>query len=89
MNEYGQVVIWASSKPNYLPKAIAEFFDADEADAFLAAFALANPSERIITTQEVPAPASKNKVKLPDACNALGVSYCNTIEMLRYLQETF
>ena len=31
----------------------------------------------------------KNKVKIPDACIANGVQYCNTIEMLRQLGERF
>lgn len=52
-------------------------------------FAMDNPFNRIITTQEVSSPDSKSKVKMPDACNALNVTYCNTIEMLRRLQETF
>ncbi|MCO6461156.1 MAG: DUF4411 family protein [Saprospiraceae bacterium] len=34
-------------------------------------------------------PNRQNKVKIPDACIALDVSYVNTIEMFRHLGETF
>jgi Domain of unknown function (DUF4411) len=41
ITEYSQVAIWAASKSNhYFPNAIAEFLDADEADAWLVSFAL-------------------------------------------------
>lgn len=32
---------------------------------------------------------SVDKVKIPEACDALGVRYCNTIKMFRQLGETF
>ena len=41
LREYGQISSWAISKSNhYLPNAINEFLDADEADAFLVAYVL-------------------------------------------------
>jgi hypothetical protein len=46
---------------HYLPYALNEFLDADEADAFLIAFALADPTNRILITQEVSEPHGKNK----------------------------
>jgi hypothetical protein len=90
MAEYGIVSGWAISKSNhYLPNAINEFLDADEADAFLVAYALANASERTIVTQEISEPNRKNRVKIPEACNDLNVQYVNTINMFRNLGETF
>lgn len=90
MNEYGQVAAWAVSRSgHYLPNALAEFLDADEADAHVVAFVLADNANRIVTTQEISEPNRRNKVKIPEACNALGMHYCNTIEMFRQLNETF
>lgn len=90
MAEYGIVSGWAISKNNhYLPNAINEFLDADEADAFLVAYALANAAERTIVTQEISEPNRKNRVKIPEACNDLNVHFVNTISMFRNLGETF
>ncbi len=90
MTEYTKVVSWANSRSDhYLPNALNEFLDADEADAFLVAYCLAEPGNRIVVTQEIREPNRQNKVKIPDACIALGVSYVNTIEMFRQLGETF
>lgn len=90
MTEYGYVSTWAATKiGHYVPNALSEFLDADEADAFLIAYALVNVKNRIIVTQEVSRPEQKNKVKIPEPCIALGVSYLNTIQMFRKLGETF
>lgn len=90
MSEYGSVSVWAASKAShYLPVAISDFLDADEADAFLIAFALADRKNRIIVTHERSQPDIKRKVKIPEPCDELGVNYINTIEMFRQLSETF
>jgi hypothetical protein len=90
MDKYGQVSSWAISKSNhYLPNALNEFLSADVADAFLVAFALEDSDNRIIVTYETSEPVRKNKLKIPEACNALGIRYLNTINMLRKLGETF
>jgi len=72
-----------------LQNALNEFLNADEADAFIVAYALAEPENRIIVTQEISEPNRKNKVKIPDACKDLNVSYVNTMDMFRKLGETF
>ncbi len=90
MSEYGKVSAWAISKnSHYLPKAINEFLNADEADAFLIAYSLAEPLNRFIVTHEVSAPQKISKIKIPDCCNALNVKYVTTIEMFREIKETF
>src|SRR6218665_362666 len=74
MAEYKQVAVWAASRSrHYSPGALAEFLNADEADAHLVAYALADNASRIVTTQEVSEPNGRNKVKIPEACNALRV----------------
>ncbi|HJS55333.1 MAG TPA: DUF4411 family protein, partial [Chitinophagaceae bacterium] len=88
--EYGRVAAWVGLRSNhYLPNALAEFLHADEADAHIIAYTLADTGNRIIVTQETSEPNRRNKVKIPEPCNALSVQYCNTIEMFRRLGETF
>ena len=90
MHSYGQVISWAVSKINhFMPKAINEFLDADEADAFLVAFTLSDNTNRIVVTHEISQPNRKNKIKIPEACIDLNVRYVNTIDMLRQLGESF
>jgi hypothetical protein len=87
---YGQISAWAFSRSgHYLPNAINEFLDAEEADAFLIAYALADKANRIVVTHEISNPNQRNKIKIPEPCVALSVTCCNTIEMFRRLGETF
>ncbi|WP_250633056.1 DUF4411 family protein [Rhodoflexus caldus] len=87
---YRSVIGWAISRnSHYVPNAINEFLEATEADAFLTAYCLAAADSRILVTQEISEPNRKNKVKIPDACNAVGVSYVDTITMFRQLGATF
>ena len=72
-----------------MPNAINEFLDADEADAFLIAYTLADPNNRTVVNYEISQPTRKNKIKIPDACIDLNVQYVNTIDMLRQLGESF
>ena len=90
INSYSHIATWATSQgSHYLPNALAEFLSADEADAYLVAYALDDTSNRIIVTQEISEPNRRNKIKIPDVCNALNVQYVNVIDMFRQLNETF
>lgn len=90
MTEYAQVTAWAVSRnTHYLANALAKFLHADEADAFVIAFALADTTNRTIVTQEKSEPNRRTKIKIPDGCIAKNVQFCNTIEMFRHLGETF
>lgn len=90
MNEYSNVVSWAiSRRDHYLAKALNEFLEADEADAFIIAYALAEPQNRIIVTQEISQPEMKKRIKIPEPCVALGVQFVNVMGMFRQLRETF
>jgi len=90
MAAYGVVINWAVSRSgHYLPKALNEFLDAEEADAFIVAYALADPFNRVVVTQEISEPNRKNKIKIPEACSALNVQFVNTIGMFRQIGETF
>jgi hypothetical protein len=90
MVEYGRVSAWAYSRSDhYLPNALNEFMNADEADAFIVAFALAEPNNRIIVTNETSEPNRRNKVKIPDVSKAINIRYVNAMDMFRLLKETF
>lgn len=90
INEYGAVIAWASGRlPQYTQSALTEFMDAEEADAFIVAYTLADNGNKIVVTQEISSPLGMKKVKIPDACDAVGVGYLNTIEMFRELGESF
>lgn len=87
---YAVIASWAAARnSHYLQNALSEFLDADEADAWLVAFALSDLANSIVVTHEISEPSRRNKVKIPDVCLAYGVQYCNTIEMLRQLGERF
>lgn len=68
---------WVNSQ-SYTPAAIAEFFAA--ADYWLVGHALA--TGYTVVTHEVSVPSSKKKVKIPDACNGVGVKWTNPFDML-------
>jgi len=88
INEYTQLAQWAvDPRHQFKQTAIDEFLDADEADAWLIAYAMKN--NLTVITYEVSAPGSKKKIKIPDVCINFGVRYINTIEMFRELNETF
>ncbi len=90
VTSYSQVAAWANSRSgHYFSTAIAEFLDADEADAWLVSYAHADKANRMIVTHEKSQPDRKNKIKIPDACARFSITFVDTIEMLRQLGERF
>ncbi|TCZ66429.1 DUF4411 family protein [Flaviaesturariibacter aridisoli] len=86
--DYGRVCTWAVSKSShYLQKALDEFLNAEEADAWLVSFALAKGIK--VVTYETSNPAQKSRIKLPDACIPFSVPFTNTVGMFRELGITF
>jgi hypothetical protein len=87
--QYKEVVRWAASKSShYKQSAIDEFLQAEEADAFLIAYVLADSKNRIIVTQEKGDNSTK-KVKIPDVCLHFNLRYINTVKMMRELGLEF
>lgn len=72
-----QVSSWAVGA-GYEQSAVSTFFQG--ADYYLVGHAHAY--EHVIVTHEVPSPSTK-KLKIPDACVAMGVRYLSTYTMLR------
>ena len=88
LTTYSQIVGWAVSKSaQYNQQALNTFLDADEADAWLVAYALENNLK--VVTNEVPAPFSKTSIKIPDVCLAFKVPYLNPMGMFREMGERY
>lgn len=73
LSKYSEVQNWAQSTGRFTPVALDDF--ARVADAYLVATAAAKGWT--LVTYEVPDPNCKKRVKIPDACNALGVELCD------------
>jgi hypothetical protein len=82
---YAEVIAWSQSRTQYTQAAKAEF--ARGADGWLVAYAKAKLV--VVVTQEVHAPESKIKIKIPTACRALAVESIDTFEMMRRLGIKF
>ncbi|MEJ5352651.1 MAG: DUF4411 family protein [Melioribacteraceae bacterium] len=88
--EYKKLVQWANSRSaHYIPYAINEFLKYENADAWIVAYALAINDNSQIVTQEKSEPNRKNKIKIPEVCDAFNIQYKNIVEMFRALGETF
>ncbi|UCA48532.1 DUF4411 family protein [Streptomyces sp. WA6-1-16] len=82
--QFPPLTMWAQSRP-YSAAALQEFLT-DTADFYLIAYALAHG--HTLVTHEQPSPDSKKRVKIPDACIAMGVTYASPFAMLRASQAT-
>ena len=90
MQQYSKVINWANSmRSQYTDKAIEEFSEYKNADAWLIVFALTDIDKFTIVTYEASAPHSKITIKIPDVCNHFGVKYVNVVGMFRQIGETF
>ena len=84
MVKYGEIMNWAQSNAVYRPEAVSEF--ATVADAYLVATAAAKGYT--LVTNETADPQCRRRVKIPDACNALSVRFCDLNTVLRELNIT-
>jgi hypothetical protein len=76
---FATVSTWANAHPRYDRAAIAEFLSVS--DSFLVANAHAHGY--IVVTHEASQPLSRVRIKVPDACIAMGVRSISPFEMLR------
>jgi hypothetical protein len=83
--QYAEIMGWVQSQDQFFPEAKAGF--AGSADGWLIAYAKVN--SLIVVTQEVLAPDARKKVPIPNVCQAFGVDYVDTFEMLRDLETQF
>lgn len=78
---YREMMTWVQGQDQFLDAAKAEF--ARVADGWLVAYAKAKGC--IVVTLEKFDPDIKRKVKIPNVCQAFGMQFVNTFEMLRRL----
>jgi hypothetical protein len=58
-------------------------------DPFLVAYGLVAPESRCVVTAEVSAPSkTRANVKVPDACDKMGVKWCGPFVLYRRLKFT-
>lgn len=74
-----RVAQWAEDAEQYRPGAVSSFLAAG--DYFLVSQALSHGYT--VVTHETPAPQAQKRIKIPDACEALGVSWLPPWRMLR------
>jgi len=81
IEQYCVTMNWARHNHAFKDSAISAY--ADAADAYLVATAAA--MHMTLVTNEVSSPNSRSRVKIPDACLAIGVRCCDLNTMLREL----
>ncbi len=84
LSKYAEIQNWAQSNPIFNDNARHEF--ATTADAYLVVTAAAK--ELMLVTYETSDPYCKRRVKIPDACNAVGFRFCDLNTVLRELGIT-
>ena len=84
LSKYSETQNWALNSPVFTDNARHEY--AEVADAYLVATAAAK--SLTLVTYEISDPNCKRKVKIPEACDALGVRYCDLNTALRELGVT-
>ena len=85
IESYSKVMSWVQAQDQFSDAAKADF--AVGADGWLVAYARSKAG--IVVTHEVLDPSIKRKVPIPNVCEAFGVSFCDTFEMLRQLGVRF
>ncbi len=84
-NWFGEMVAWTQKQDQFFPQAKAEY--AAGADPWLSAYA--KEKSLIVVTHETLAPGSRNRVKIPNVCQAFGVEWIDTFDMLEGLGTRF
>ncbi len=82
---YSEVMGWVQAQDQFSDAAKADF--AAGADGWLVAYTKAKGC--IVVTHEVLYPDIRRKVPIPNVCEAFGLSYVDTFEMLRELGVRF
>ena len=82
MAKMAETIAWAQNNPiGFSPSAISDYVNV--ADSYLVATAAAK--DMVLVTYEKSNPQRRNRVMIPDACNAIGVRSCDLNTALREL----
>lgn len=79
-NDFSALTGWAVSR-NFTTAALSNF-TGNNADYLLIAYA--REHQHTVVTHERSQPNARNRVLIPDACLAMGVSTVDTFQMLRH-----
>ncbi len=82
-NVYGSIIQWANNEKQYRSAAKAEFSRAENADAWVVAYAKAN--DYVVVTQEASHPNASTRIPIPNICIAFDIPCISTYKMLREL----
>jgi len=85
--KYGELMKWANEQTQFNQAAKDEFARVGNADPWVIAFALATNS--IVVTHEVLNKSIKNKIPIPNVCDAFNIKYIDTFTLLRELNFQF
>jgi len=80
---YGRIIVWTHNQTQFTEAAKSEFSRAENADAWLVAFALAKSF--VVVTHEQYDPNVRINIPIPNVCQAFAVKYVDTFQMLRDL----
>lgn len=80
---YRNMMVWAQNQNQFTNAAKAEFARADNADAWVVAYAAAHGC--VVVTHEQFDPHVQRRIPIPNVCRAFNVGYVDTFEMLRAL----
>lgn len=84
---YSELMNWSASNSQFTDAAKVEFAEADNADAWLVAYAKVKGC--VVVTHEQFIPDVKRRVPIPNACKEFDIPYINTYDMLRSLNAKF
>lgn len=87
LHAYREIMNWAYAQAQFSSDAKAAFAAADNADAWVVAYAKAKGG--VVVTHEQYDPNVRRKIPIPNVCRAFGVSYIDTFAMLRQLGVMF
>jgi hypothetical protein len=83
IEEYRKLQNWANKQPQFIPAAKSAFATGN--DAWIVAYALAGG--HTVVTLEALKPDIRKGIKIPNVCEAFGIPYINTFQMLHALKE--
>ena len=79
------IMTWIQAQPQFLLAAKSAF--AAGADGWLVAYAKVQGF--VIATDEVPNPNVRRRIPIPNVCDAFGVDYIDTFDLMRALGARF
>ena len=87
LTSYASLMQWANNQTQYTQAAKNEFARAENADAWVIAFAMSKSCT--LVTQEVFKKEIKRKIPIPNVCKVFNIDYIDTFKLLRELDFKF